>query len=216
MGRSMSSDIIAHASILKLSRSDIKALKIKDAYSLHRVVYGLFENMRSGSDKASSDSSGFLFSDMGGDFDYRKILILSNRKPHMTPQFGEVQVKTISSEFLRSDRYVFETTVNPSRRNNKTGKIFPVIGKENIRDWFIDRASSSWGFSVSSHCLEIVKTTVQIFEKKEGQMVTHGSATLKGELTVIDRERFLSSFTKGIGRGRTFGFGLLRIVPIHV
>jgi len=54
--------------------------------------------------------------------------------------------------------------------------------------------------------------SVQTF-KKDGQTVTHGSATLKGELQVTDREQFNQSFRQGIGRGRAFGFGLLQIVP---
>jgi len=55
--------------------------------------------------------------------------------------------------------------------------------------------------------------SVQTF-KKDGQTVTHGSATLKGELLVTDREQFNQSFRQGIGRGRAFGFGLLQIVPL--
>ncbi|NOU14960.1 MAG: hypothetical protein HOO92_13515, partial [Methylococcaceae bacterium] len=44
----MSDDSISmHASVLRLSRSDVKALKITDAYSLHRVVYDLFDDVRS-------------------------------------------------------------------------------------------------------------------------------------------------------------------------
>ena len=39
-------------------------------------------------------------------------------------------------------------------------------------------------------------------------------ATLKGELTVIDKDRFTQSFIHGVGRGRAFGFGLLQIVPL--
>ena len=210
----MISNIIAHASMLKLSRTDVKALKIKDAYSLHRVVYGLFPDIRSESEKKASASSGILFADKGGDFDSRKILILSNRSPHLTPQFGEVRVRTVSAEFLSYERYAFEITVNPCKRNNNTGKIIPMTKTEHIQEWFIDRAMHSWGFSTSTHHLEIIRIGVQTFEKN-GQTITHGSATLKGELTVIDRSRFSSSFTQGIGRGRAFGFGLLQIVPIN-
>lgn len=33
----------SYISVLRLDRAAIKALKITDLYSLHRVVYGLFE-----------------------------------------------------------------------------------------------------------------------------------------------------------------------------
>lgn len=209
----MNADVIAYASMLHLSRSDVKVLKVKDAYSIHRVVYGLFEDIRTEPDKKGSVSSGILFADKGGDFNSRKILILSDRKPHPTPQFGVVHSKPVSAAFMVRDRYVFELTINPSRRDSKTGKILPVVGHENIHQWFLDRASNSWGFSVSPDNLEIVKIGVQTFEK-DGCTITHGSATLKGALTVTDRDLFVKSFTKGVGRGRAFGFGLLQIVPL--
>ena len=210
----MNADAIAYATMLHLNRSDAKALKVKDAYSLHRVVYGLFEDVRTESDKKGSVPSGILFADKGGDFYSRKILILSDRKPHPAPQFGEVQSRPVSAEFLAWDRYVFEVTVNPGKRDSKTGKILPVSGRDNVHRWFLDRALNAWGFSVSSHNLEIVRAGVQAFEK-DGRKITHGSATLKGALTVTDRDRFVKSFTKGIGRGRAFGFGLLEIVPLR-
>jgi len=207
----MNPEVLAYASVLRLSRNDVKVLKIRDAYSLHRVIFGLFEDRRSESEKRLA-SSGILYSDKGGDHIHRKILILSDRKPHQTPQFGEVESRPVLSSFLSCGHYAFEVTVNPSRRQNCSGKMIPVIGREDIGRWFIDRAEHSWGFSVSPQNLEVVRTGVQVFEKN-GHSITHGSATLKGELHVVDRELFVRSFRNGIGRGRAFGFGLLQIVP---
>lgn len=209
----MSPEILSYASVLHLSRSDVKVLGIRDAYSLHKVVFGLFEDVRSESDKKNSVPSGIVYADKGGDSSSRRILILSDRKPHQTPQFGKVEIKPVPITFLGGDRYVFEVTINPGKRNKETGKVAPVVGRESIRRWFLDRAPLSWGFSVCSQNFEIVRTGVQTFEKF-GQTVTHGSATLKGELTVVDRSRFVTSFKNGIGRGRAFGFGLLQIVPV--
>lgn len=208
----MKPEVLAYASMFLLSRNDVKVLKIRDAYSLHRVIYGLFEDRRSEREKLLA-SSGILYADKGGDFNFRKILLLSDRKPHQTPQFGKVETRPVFSSFLDCDRYMFEVIVNPSRRQNSSGKIIPVIGHEDIRKWFLDRAIHSWGISVSQKSLEVVSTGVQVFEKN-GQSITHGSATLKGEFHVVDRERFIRSFKNGIGRGRAFGFGLLQIVPV--
>lgn len=209
----MSEDILAYASVLHLSRSDMNTLKIKDAYSLHKVVYGLFEDIRSDAEKQASNPSGIIYADKGGDFNTRQILMLSNRKPHQTPQFGEVQTKSIPSSFLAQERYAFEITLNPGKRDNKTGKVVPIRGREAIEQWFMERAPKSWGFRVNPDNLQIERMSVQVFNKS-GKNITHGSATLKGELTVIDRDRFSLSFSQGIGRGRAFGFGLLQIVPL--
>ncbi len=209
----MSEDILAYASVLRLSRADMKILNIKDAYALHKVVYGLFEDVRSDAEKQTSTPSGIVYTDKGGDFNTRRILMLSNRKPHQTPQFGEVRIKPIHSDFLAHERYAFEITLNPSKRDKQTGKVVPIRGCEDIEQWFKERAPKSWGFSVNPRNLQTEKISVQVFEKT-GKTITHGSATLKGELTVIDRDCFILSFIQGIGRGRAFGFGLLQIVPL--
>lgn len=210
----MSEDILVYASVLRLSRADIKILNIKDAYALHKVVYGLFEDIRSYTEKQTSTPSGIVYADKGGDFKTRQILMLSNRKPHQTPQFGEVQTKNIHSGFLDHEHYAFEITLNPSKRNKQTGRVVPICGREAIEQWFLTRAPESWGFSVNPANLQTEQTSVQTFEKF-GKAVTHGSATLKGELMALDRDRFTNSFVNGIGRGRAFGFGLLQIVPLN-
>lgn len=209
----MNEDILAYASVLRLSRADMKILNIKDAYALHKVVYGLFEDVRSDAEKQTSIPSGIVYTDKGGDFNERQILLLSNRKPHQTPQFGEVKTKPIYSDFLAHERYAFEITLNPGKRDKQTGKIVPIRGRESIEQWFRERAPKYWGFSVNPENLQTEKISVQVFEKM-GQTITHGSATLKGELTVLDGDRFILSFIQGIGRGRAFGFGLLQIVPL--
>ncbi|MDD4914706.1 MAG: type I-E CRISPR-associated protein Cas6/Cse3/CasE [Methylococcales bacterium] len=202
-----------YASTLRLSRNDVKALNITDAYSLHRVVYDLYSDVRNRQQKQASTPSGILYADKGGDINHRLILLLAERQPNPNPVYGKVRTLKIPQQFLQHRRYAFTVTVNPSRRDSQTGKIIAVRSREAIRDWFIERAESSWGFGVNPVNLQIDKLSVQSF-KKDGQSITHGSAGLKGELQVMDQARFMQSFRQGIGRGRAFGFGLLQIVPI--
>jgi CRISPR system Cascade subunit CasE len=209
----MSEDVVAYASVLRLSRADMSILGIKDAYALHKIVYGLFEDKRSDAEKQASTRSGIVYADKGGDFNTRQILMLSNRKPHQTPQFGEVHTRIVHADFLSHEHYAFEVTLNPGKRDKQTDKVVPVRGREGIEQWFKERAPKSWGFSVNAGNLQTEQISLQTFEKS-GNTITHGSATLKGELTVLDKGRFTRSFTEGIGRGRAFGFGLLQIVPL--
>jgi CRISPR system Cascade subunit CasE len=210
----MNDDILAYASVLRLTRSDMKSLQIKDAYSIHKTVYGLFEDVRSDIQKQMSESSGILWVDKGGDFHSRQILMLSNRKPHQTPQFGQVVTKSIMNSFGEYENYGFEITLNPTKRNKQTGKIEAIIGRDEITLWAFSRAKISWGFEINSGSLQVQINSVQSFQKGE-QKVLHGSVHLKGELKVIDRQKFVQSFTQGIGRGKAFGFGLLQIVPLN-
>jgi len=197
------------ASVLKLTRADCQALGLKDAYSVHRIVYSLFP-------KQDQETRDFLFADKGGDWNCRQILLLSARRP-ATPERGEIESKEIPASFLIYDDYGFEVILNPTRRNGPTQKTTPVRGVENLREWFIQKAPS-WGFEVDANSLQVLHIGVKKFEKqKEGKTFeqTHGSATFIGKLKVLDRQVFIKSFEQGIGRAKGFGFGLLQIVPIR-
>ncbi|MSP53967.1 MAG: type I-E CRISPR-associated protein Cas6/Cse3/CasE [Gammaproteobacteria bacterium] len=200
------------ASALHLSRADVKALKITDAYSLHIAIYSLFDDVRSPEDKQKSIPSGILYADKGGDFHGRKILMLSNRQPNI-PEHGELSIKKIADSFLDYENYRFEVVMNPTKRENQNRKIIALRKREDIADWFITKAPQ-WGFTVSPEHLEIREIEVKRFEKKKGgQTVTQGQAKLIGRLTVTDKIKFVQSFQNGIGRGRAFGCGLLQVVP---
>lgn len=203
------------ASVLHLDRKAVRALKINDAYGLHKAVYSLFPDVRSAEEKNASTPSGFLYADQGGDYKSRRILLLSDREPllQIDNQYGEVQSKSISSDFLQYDTYRFKVVVNPTRRDSASRKLVPVKGRDAIARWFIERALANWGFSVVPSQLQIDSTDVLSFKGKAQRQITLAQAQVQGVLQVADRQRFIQSFSRGIGRGRAFGCGLLQIVP---
>lgn len=203
------------ASVLNLSRKDVNALKITDPYSIHRVVFSLFEDVRTESEKAAGMSSGILFADLGGDHESRRILLLSNRLPAPAAEglYGVVNSKVLSDEFLTHSVYNFSTIVNPTRRSSESRKQEPVKGRDNIIAWFCERASKAWGFTVSQETVRANKVDVLSFKSKTQEPITLAQAHIQGTLRVTDPDAFRKSFTSGIGRGRAFGCGLLQIVP---
>ena len=112
------------ASVLNLDRKAIKGLNITDPYSIHRVVYSLFEDVRADSEKVLGKPSGIVYADQGGSFDARQVLIVSDRKPApcVNGQYGRVETRIIGSAFLGFDNYRFKVVVNPCQRDNKTRK----------------------------------------------------------------------------------------------
>lgn len=204
------------ASVLHLDRQASKALRITDPYSLHRVVYSLYEDVRSAEEKNSSQASGILYADQGGDFHSRRILLLADRMPAecIDGQYGQVQSKPVAESFLDHDRYRFTVIVNPTRRDSASRKLLPVKGREAIADWFCKRALQSWGFRVPREHLQVDRVDVQRFKEKQQHPVTLAQAHVQGQLEVTDRTQFHNSFARGIGRARTFGCGLLQIVPL--
>ncbi|WP_434983944.1 type I-E CRISPR-associated protein Cas6/Cse3/CasE [Vreelandella zhaodongensis] len=204
------------ASALHLDRRSVKALRITDAYSLHRVIYSLYDDVRDEADKVASKASGILYADQGGDFRGRKILMLSNRAPKTSVdgQYGEVLSKPISESFLEHDQYRFKVIVNPTRRDSASRKLFAVRGRDDVAQWFTERATKSWGFDVSPQHLQVDKIEVLQFKDKHQRQVTIGQAHVQGLLRVTDKQQFTHSFMQGIGRARAYGCGLLQIVPI--
>ncbi len=183
----------SYVSVLRLDRAAIKALKITDLYSLLRVVYGLFEDVRSQQAKQSSVSSGIQWVDKGGDHQYRQLLILSDRLPQNV-KHGLIKTKLIPPNFLLHQHYRFTITVSPTRRNNQSRKLLPVKGREAIAAWFIERAAKNWGFSVDPTHLQVAAINVLQFQDKAQRLITLQQATLSGYLSVIDQDCFHASF----------------------
>ena len=201
------------ASVLRLGRADCKELKIGDAYSIHKAVYSLFP-------KVDEQTRDFLYADKGGDFNSRQILILSHRAPQI-PKHGTVESKKIGSDFLEHDLYAFTVKLNPTKRDKNSGKTIAVRGDKSLgisdvqalSEWFIKKGPSL-GFEVDASHLQVQEIGVQSFVKGE-QTMTHGQATFVGKLKVCDRSLFIQSFKNGIGRAKSFGFGLFQIVPLQ-
>ena len=199
------------ASVLTLTHSDFKALKITDAYSIHRVIYSLFPK--------TDDGRDFLFVDKGGDFHERRILILSKRIPE-NPVYGTIETKNIPESFLSLDNYGFEIRLNPVKREKQSSKLVPIgfdkkgsEKKEALLDWVCNK-SESWGFIIARESLLVKDADVQTFEKGQHE-VTQSAVCFVGKLHVSDRSLFKKSFEEGIGRGKSFGFGLLQIMPLQ-
>lgn len=204
------------ASVLRLDRTAVKALRITDAYSLHRVVYSLYDDVRDAASKVNSSSSGILYADEGGDHRTRRILMLADRAPEsaVDGQYGEVHSKPIPEGFLQHDHYRFKVVVNPTRRHSGSRKLIPVRGREAIADWFLQRADESWGFHASTEQLQVGEINVLQFAAKQQRSVTIAQAHVQGMLSVHDRTQFRNSFVRGVGRARAYGCGLLQIVPV--
>ena len=204
------------ASVLHLDRRAIQALRITDAYSMHRVVYSLYEDTRDAKAKFASESSGILYADQGGDARGRKVLMLANRTPVNAVQglYGEVKSKAIPEDFLKHQQYHFKVIVNPTRRDSNSRKLVPVKGRESVAEWFKERAEVSWGFDLASSPLQIDKIEIQQFKDKQQRQVTIAQAHIQGLLRITDQEKFTCSFKQGIGRARAYGCGLLQIAPI--
>ncbi|MCR5563822.1 MAG: type I-E CRISPR-associated protein Cas6/Cse3/CasE [Desulfovibrio sp.] len=191
----------------RLSPAETHSLRLIDVYSLHRIVYDLFEDVRQG---RRDSSSGILFADKGSRRGVRTILILSDRLPRI-PEYGDLQSRKVTECYLQADSYSFEVIINPVRRDNASRKLVPIRGRDAVAQWFSSKAPH-WGFEADETSLQVKTLDVQSFSKKVYE-VTIAMATITGILRVKDRQSFVRSFCQGLGRAKAFGCGLLQIIP---
>lgn len=166
--------------------------------------------------KKASVSSGFLYADLGGNFLGRRFLILSDRKPsELDLADGKIEVKVLPEKFLNYRQYRFKVVVNPATRNSKSRLYIPIKDKNEIRQWFSDKAEKSWGF-ITDESLTVDKVEVKQIRGKGDHKIVISQAHLSGVLTVTEKELFINAVSHGVGRAHAFGCGLLQIVPfIH-
>lgn len=207
------------ASILSLDRVAVQALRLTDPYSVHRIVYSLYPDVRSVAQKATGEPSGILYADRGANRWGHTVLLLANRMPagHAVDDQGQacgaVVSRSIPSGFLDHDEYRFRVVVNPTRRDAITRRRMALLDQHAVAQWFEARALSNWGFAIPAGHLRVGRLKTLQFTDKARHPVTLVQAPVQGRLVVIDRTRFRRSFCRGIGRGRAFGCGLLQIVP---
>ncbi|MFN5515935.1 MAG: type I-E CRISPR-associated protein Cas6/Cse3/CasE [Cyanobacteriota bacterium] len=108
--------------------------------------------------------------------------------------------------------YQFRLQANPSKRDSKTRKIIGFYQQEEQLNWLLNR-SESWGF----RCLDVDPVPLpNTYGKKRNQSgkISIHAVLFQGTLQVIDSDKLISALTTGIGRGKSYGCGLLSIAKV--
>ena len=153
------------------------------------------------------------------------ILLVSDEKPDLKllEQYGvSGSARTKSyDKFLESIEenkfYRFRVTLNPVKaihqEDGKRGRVVPEITTEQQMKFFESRAEKLGFELVPNDYLIVEKSWVPM--KKQGQKTIKLSrATFEGILKVTDKNVFYHSLTKGIGKKKAYGFGLMTVIPV--
>ncbi len=127
---------------------------------------------------------------------------------HMTKPFDP------NASQLDAGRIVqFRLKANPSKRDQKTGKTVGLYHQSNQLAWLKQRASQN-GFTLLS--VDTIPTPNVFGRKGNGtspiQIVT---VLYQGVLQITDPLLFITAIHQGIGRGRSYGCGLLSIARLQ-
>lgn len=206
-----------YAHLIKVSQAYLGKNRISNLGGYHSIIYPLFERTRDESELNASIPSGFSWVEVSEQPLHKTFLAISDR-PAITTDAKAIQIdsKMISDDFLSAPFYEFTVTVNPTyakKITDTSSKRVAAKNKEEVIDW-VHRREAQWGMKI--HNLEVLDLNVHRFKKKNKDQVTLVTSKLKGRLQVMDRELFIKAFKNGVGRGRSYGCGLLQVIPVSI
>ena len=96
----------------------------------------------------------------------------------------------------------------------RRGKVVPHVGKSHKNEWLIKKSKLN-GFKIAEDCFSIVESGVQQFYKKRKSIPVRLSYTVfEGILNVTDEKLFVEALSRGIGRGKAYGCGLITVMEL--
>lgn len=214
-----------------LPREEVARRQFYGVYGWHKAAWALFPNMPD----AKREDLGFLFRADEDEAELR-LTVASQNKPVRPVWCLEESwlCRSLPPEYLEHKKFRFKLRVNPTRttrknpdqtqREKKNGRHEAILKIPELREWFLCKAKQS-GFRVleqrksEANDLELDVAPPIFYSKqkltKKGDSGTIVGVDFQGALEVTGHELFKNAFEKGIGRARSFGFGLLVIQPIQ-
>lgn len=212
---------MSYVARVTLTQEEAARQRFYGVYDWHKAAWDLFPAM---SDTKRQDL-GFLFR-VDESEDEFQLTIASKSKPQQSSWCPEDSwlFRQLKPDYLERHKYLFKIRLNPTRttrknpdqslREKKNGRHEAILKISELKEWFLLKAKQN-GFNV----LEIpeLEITPPVFHhlSKKGHEGTIVGVDFKGILEVVDRELFKKAFEQGIGRARSFGFGLLILKPIQ-
>jgi len=178
-------------------------------YAWHAFVWKFFTREK---------SRNFIFRLDAVDAGFRVYALSENPPENLESADFKMRTKQIPETFLDRKRYYFKIRLNPVRvvkaekdgvpRKNGARKIVP---KDRLRDWINEKFSNN-GMRIledSDDGLEISPIRIENISKANNAGAKIASVDVSGVLEVEDKDKFVNAFRNGIGREKTFGFGML-------
>ena len=136
------------------------------------------------------------------------VLVLSSDKPkYDVDYFGDIQTKPYVMAYKNGQAFSFRMRANPTIRKMATGKNDPIRSEEGLIQWITRKAKDN-GFDVQEVMVNIEKIRVSY---KGDNKQTHHSVLFNGVGVVTDTDKFQKSLMNGIGRAKSYGFGMMSV-----
>lgn len=126
---------------------------------------------------------------------------------------GSKEVRWKATQFEGGHLYRFRLKANPSKRDKDSRKLIGMFRRDDQIAW-LERKASQHGFHAMG--IDVIPMPNLFGTKAKGSApIRIHSVILQGFLQVTDPARFVQSLEEGIGRGRSYGCGLLSIAKLN-
>lgn len=125
------------------------------------------------------------------------------------------QVKSLSlgaEQFPAGQVFQFRLRANPSKRDPKTKKTIGLYHRPDQLAW-LERQGDRCGFQL--HSADVIPSPNVFGRKAKAAPIRITTALFHGVLVVTAPEAFLASLQQGIGRGKSYGCGLLSVARLR-
>lgn len=151
------------------------------------------------------------------------LLVVSRVKPDMrqleaygVPNTGQCKSYDSFLQSLAQDQKMsFRLVANPVRavkQDGQRGKVYPHITVAQQLE-YLERRAERLGFSLMDGDYQIVQRDFPILKKKGGKSIKLARAIYEGSLIIENAEIFRETLTKGVGKEKAYGFGMMTVVP---
>lgn len=152
------------------------------------------------------------------------LLIVSEEPPSIeklerygVPGTGQVKnYDNFLNNIEEGKSYNFRITLNPvvsemEDPGQKRGRVKPLANDEQMK-FLYDRSKRN-GFQLNNDEFFIVNRGHAIFKRSSQKQIKLSKVTYEGRLTIIDKEQFVETLTKGFGKKKAYGFGMMTVIP---
>lgn len=129
--------------------------------------------------------------------------------PHIVAQFPEGYTESfcaVADDSISSGTYSFRLLANPVCQKSKTRQVCNLTGSINQVLWLARKGAEN-GFLL--HDCRTLRSYSYMSDNPKN--ITIVATEFRGMLEVTDAEKFERCLIRGIGRGKAFGLGLLKL-----
>jgi CRISPR system Cascade subunit CasE len=127
---------------------------------------------------------------------------------------ADVKPFNLQANHIKSGQiFQFRLKANPSKRDKDSSKLLGIFPEPEQIDW-LNRKGTQYGFSIKG--VDVIQTpNVFGLKAKDNPPIKIFTALYQGILQVENSNLLFEAIRQGIGRGRSYGCGLLSIARIN-